>query len=101
MPRPKGLPKTGGRKPGSKTKLSKEVASRLNEMGCDPAAGLARLAMSTEKTEPKISSFCYGKLMEYVYPKLSAIDHRLVDAEGKDRSLLDEFDRMVEMASGA
>lgn len=100
MPRPKGLPKTGGRKKGITAKLSKEVASRLNEMGCDPVGGLADLGMSAD-IDPSVRRAAYAELMKYIYPRLSAIDHRLVDAEGRDRSVLSEFDRLVAAAEAA
>ncbi len=95
--RPPGLPKTGGRKKGTPSKLSKEVTSRLNEMGCDPVAILAEIALD-KKVETGIRRSAASELMKYSYPKLSAIDHRLVDAEGKDRTILDEFDRLVQLA---
>lgn len=69
-------------------------------MGCDPVAGLAGLAMDT-KQDSNVRRAAYAELMKYTYPRLSAIDHRLVDAEGRDRSVLSEFDRFVAAAEAA
>ena len=99
MPFVKGMkrPPGAGRKSGSPTKLSKEVTSRLNELGCDPVGILASLAMD-EKVDDGVRRYAAAELMKYSYPRLSAIDHRLVDAEGKDRTLMGEFDRAVAAA---
>lgn len=104
MPFVKGMkrPSGAGRKAGglSPKTLSKQVAARLNELGCDPVEGLARLAMG-KQTDPSVQRAAYAELMKYTYPRLSAIDHRLVDAEGKDRSILSEFDAAVAAAEAA
>lgn len=66
-------------------------------MGCDPVAILAGLAMDV-KEEGQVRRAAAAELMKYTYPRLSSIDHRLVDAEGNDRSMLAEFDRLVQAA---
>jgi Fe2+ transport system protein FeoA len=74
--RPKGYPKTGGKKKGSVNKISlaKEVAARLEELGCDPIAGLATIA-----GDPAVDHYvrvrCYSELAQYLYPKRRAIEH--------------------------
>lgn len=40
-----GTPKTGGRQKGTPNKATKEVIAKLEEMGCDPIEGMARIAM--------------------------------------------------------
>jgi len=77
MPFHKGMPKVSGsgRKKGEPGKLAKDVATRLESMGCDPIAGLARIAMATEKSEPAVSAHCYSKLANKVYPDRKAVEH--------------------------
>lgn len=99
MPFKKGdkKPVGSGRVKGVPSKLSAQVAQRLNELGCDPVTGLARLAMG-ENEDSNVRRAAYAELMKYTYPRLTAIDHRLVDGEGKDRSLISEMDRLVALA---
>ncbi len=97
MPFTKGTPKpiNSGRQKGKQTRLSKEVASRLESMGCDPVAGMVRLAMD-EDMEPGIRARMFSELIQYIYPKLRATDHRFVDADGNDRAIqLGDVDKMV------
>lgn len=42
LPRPKGLPKTGGRLLGTPNKKTELVAKKLAKLGCDPIKGLVR-----------------------------------------------------------
>jgi hypothetical protein len=73
MPRPKGLPKTGGRARGTPNKTSRSVIEKLAELGCDPIEGLAAIAMSTN-TAPELKVRCYSELAQYAYPKRKAVD---------------------------
>ena len=41
--------KFGGRKPGSMNKRTKEIQDKLEELGCDPIEGLARIGMTAER----------------------------------------------------
>ena len=61
MPRPKGLPKTGGRRLGTPNKRTDELAEKLLELGCDPIEGLAKIA-GDEKTSPELRVRCYAEL---------------------------------------
>lgn len=76
MPFTKGQPRPNGagRKKGSPTKLSKEVASRLEALGCDPIEGMARVA-NDNTVEVAIRVRCYAELAQYVYPKRRATEH--------------------------
>ena len=89
MPFIKGQPrpKNAGRKKGAPGKLALDVSTRLESMGCDPIAGLARIARATEETDPAISAHCYAKLANKVYPDRKAVDNRLVDSDGNDTAL--------------
>jgi hypothetical protein len=76
MPFTKGMPRPpgAGRKRGSPTKLSKEVTSRLEEMGCDPVRILASIAMD-EKCETGIRRLAASDLMKYTYRQLRSVEH--------------------------
>lgn len=81
MPFVKGQkrPKGAGRKKGEPGKLARDVQSRLEELGCDPIAGLARIAKATEKSEPAVSAHCYKALANKIYPDRKAVEHAGVD----------------------
>jgi hypothetical protein len=73
MPRPKGLPKTGGRRLGTPNKRTLELVERLAELGCDPIDGLAKIALA-DATSPELKVRCYSELAQYVYPKRKSVD---------------------------
>jgi len=73
MPRPKGLPKTGGRRLGTPNKRTDELTEQLLRLGCDPVAGLAKIALD-DKTSPELKVRCYAELAQYVHPKRKAMD---------------------------
>ena len=73
MSRPRGLPKTGGRVSGTPNKRTQELAEKLQELGCDPIAGLAKIALADE-TAPELKVRCYAELAQYVHPKRKAMD---------------------------
>lgn len=74
MPRPKGLPKTGGRQPGTPNRKTHELAEKLDKLGCDPIEGLALIAIDKE-TAPELRVRCYAELAQYVYAKRKAVEH--------------------------
>ena len=74
MPRPKGLPKTGGRRSGTPNKRQHELVVKLEQLGCDPIAGLAQIAMASE-TAPELKVRCYAELAQYVHAKRKAVEH--------------------------
>jgi len=71
--RPRGLPKTGGRASGTPNKKSHELAEKLEELGCDPIEGLARIA-EDPATKPELKMRCYAELAQYVHPKRKAME---------------------------
>jgi hypothetical protein len=73
MPRPKGLPKTGGRRLGTPNKRTDELAAKLLELGCDPIEGLARIALADE-TPLELKVRCNSELAQYVHPKRKSAD---------------------------
>lgn len=66
--------KTGGRQKGTPNKLSLTVATRLEELGCDPIEGMARIAMDSKSPDDLRGRMC-AELANYVYPKRKAIEH--------------------------
>ena len=78
MPRPKGLPKTGGRQPGTPNRKTHELAEKLDKLGCDPIEGLALIAIDQE-TAPELKVRCYAELAQYVYAKRKAVEHLTED----------------------
>ncbi len=77
--------KTGGRKAGSKNKLKVEVESIKDEletrMGCDPIAGMARIAKHP-KASLDLQGRMYAELASYVYAKRKAVEHTGAAASG-------------------
>ena len=71
--------KTGGRVVGTPNRKTKEIAELLESLGCDPIAGMARIAME-EKNSPELRGRMYAELAQYVYPKRKAVEHSGDDA---------------------
>src|ERR1700726_5250372 len=65
--------KTGGRVKGTPNKGTVAVAARLEAIGCDPIAGMARIAMDS-KTPIDLRAKLYGELAQYIAPKRKAIE---------------------------
>lgn len=80
MPFQKGMRKVpgSGRKPGQTCRLAADVRTKLQEMGCDPIEGLARLAMDP-KSERPIVARCLTELAQYVYPKRRSVEISGID----------------------
>jgi Fe2+ transport system protein FeoA len=72
--RPPGLPKTGGRKKGIPNRASLTLRENLQAMGCDPGAGVAKIA-EDPKNPAAVRLQAYAILMPHMYPKLKPIDH--------------------------
>lgn len=73
MSRPKGLPKTGGRKKGFPYyKNGLPVEQLLDDLKHNPIANLARMA-DDEENPVQIRAWCEDKLAKYVKPQLSTI----------------------------
>lgn len=62
-----------GRPPGLPNKINRDLVATLDAMGCDPAIGLATIAMDT-KVKMDIRERAYGNLMKYVYPTKKAVE---------------------------
>ncbi len=58
-----GAPKTGGRRAGTPNKRPMEIATRLEELGCDPVEGMARIAMNP-KNKPELRGRMFAELTQ-------------------------------------
>lgn len=74
MPFQKGRAKTGGKKKGYINKLAATVREKLEELGCDPIEGMARIALD-EKNAIEVRVKCQSELANYIYPKRKAVEH--------------------------
>ena len=68
MPRPGGLPKTGGRKKGTPNKKTKDVMELLESMGCNPIERLVSIAEDPE-VDVAVRVRIYAELASYIFPK--------------------------------
>lgn len=71
--KPKGLPKSGGRKPGSVNRITADIMHTLAQLKCDPIRGMARIA-NNKKNEVGIRLHAYGRLAEYIYARRRAVE---------------------------
>jgi hypothetical protein len=65
--------KTGGRTSGTPNRKTQAVIDRLEELGCDPIEGMARIAMD-ETADLSIRAQMYKELAQYVASKRKAIE---------------------------
>jgi len=65
--------KTGGRQRGTPNRRTAEVAARLEELGCDPVEGMARIALDVSNP-PELRGRMFAELAQYVAAKRRAID---------------------------
>lgn len=68
--RPKGIPKTGGRKPGSGNKLQVELRLRIKQFLDN---NFNKIEKDFEKLEPEKRILFYEKLLNYVISKKTDI----------------------------
>ena len=68
--------KSGGRESGTPNKRTQEVKDRLEELGCDPIEGMAKLAMNDD-TPKELRGQMYKELAQYVAPKRRAIEQEI------------------------
>src|SRR5690348_16727155 len=78
MSRPRGLPRTGGRTAGTPNRNTRALIEKLEELGCDPIEGLAKVALDPT-TKPELKVRCFAELAQYIYPKRKAIDFAAAD----------------------
>lgn len=56
MPRPAGLPKTGGRKPGSRNKVTADVKEAAQAHTTDAIKELARIMLKSESDAARVAA---------------------------------------------
>lgn len=66
-------PPNSGRKKGSGNRLNREAMARLEELGCDPLAGMAMIAADPSASK-ELRGKMYAELAQYIYPKRKAIE---------------------------
>lgn len=76
--RPKGLPKTGGRRPGSTNKKSISLQKMCEDKGINPFEKL--LEYLEHPCEPALRLQAIKEACKYIYPQLRSID---VSVQGK------------------
>jgi hypothetical protein len=80
--RPKGLPKTGGRKKGSSNKLSArakaavyDARAMMDAQGFDPIQAMMRVAQKAEaEGDGPLAMSGYKEIAKYYAPQLKAIE---------------------------
>jgi hypothetical protein len=79
----KGRAKTGGKSLGCKHKITRDVAGLLDELGCNPIEGMARIALDPKASEP-IKARMLAELAKYTVPQL-----RSVEVTGRDGNAIE------------
>jgi hypothetical protein len=82
MPFVKGHARVGGRQKGAKpnrvivisAQLAKDPRVRLEELGCDPLAGLARIGAACEETDPGIARLAYSDLASFLWARKKSVE---------------------------
>ncbi len=88
--------KTGGRKQGTKNKVSASVRDRLNVLKCDPIEQLviiARQAQAQANDDLHLAVTVYKDLAAYVAPKLKSVE--LIESVAPPEKLEVIFTRAV------
>lgn len=92
--RPKGLPKTGGRKVGTPNKVTRNARAQIGELLDGKSHLLPKWLEAVRKQEgPGAAINAYAKLLEYHVPKLArteiqgnltvGLEHLLLEAAAK------------------
>jgi len=74
--------KTGGRVAGTPNKKTLDVIERLEQLGCDPIEGMAKIAMDAANP-PELRGRMFSELAQYVVPKRKAIEHSTDGSSGQ------------------
>ncbi len=85
MPRPIGLPKTGGRKKGTPNKETIDLQGALSLQGFDP---LNKLLELLPQLSPEKQVGVLMELMGYLFPKRKAIDFIVPSAQPDTRVIV-------------
>lgn len=74
--RPKGQPKSGGRKTGTPNKVSKAAREVVSEMIEQEATHFATAMREIYENDKPLFAALYIKMLPYVTPKLNSVDFR-------------------------
>jgi hypothetical protein len=78
--------KTGGRVAGTPNRKTREIGELLESLNCNPIEGMVRIAMNPEASL-ELRGRMHAELAQYVYPKRKALDHQMLDDNGKPAKL--------------
>jgi hypothetical protein len=73
--------KTGGRTAGTPNKRTLDVIERLDQLGCDPIEGMAKIALDPQNPV-ELRARMFSDLAQYVAPKRRAMEHSPSDGTG-------------------
>ena len=76
MPRPKGLPKTGGRRPGSRNRDARLVDAAASRWGITPKEYFLRIMRDPKATQER-RDWAAAQAAPYVHPRLQAIESKV------------------------
>ena len=91
MAKPKGIPKTGGRKAGVGNKTTVDVRNAIALIAQDNAGNFARWLNEVASEDPAKAADLYLKAIEYHIPKLARSE-----TTGKDGGPVDHTFRWLE-----
>lgn len=87
--------KTGGRKKGTPNRIDKEIKERFADFLLHSTLNIEKLWDNLEKESARDALNAIKDFAEFVLPKQSRVDNRLVDEEGKDRNIEVTVNRIV------
>ncbi len=73
-PKPPNSGRRKGQTPKKLLVLARDVALRLEELGCDPIEGLVKIA-NNKKADFGTRAKCFADLAQFVYPKRKSVEH--------------------------
>lgn len=90
--RPKGIPKTGGRKKGSRNKASAAKAAEIAASGLTPLDYMLDVMRNAEMPPDRRDDMAKAAA-PYVHPKLGAIEHTGKDGDPIKMAFVTDADR--------
>ena len=86
MPRPRGLPKTGGRQKGIANKRTRDIADAAMAQGLTPLEYMLAV-LRDETVEPERRDEMANAAAPYLHPRLAAIEAKLSVAVDHETAL--------------
>jgi len=100
VPRPKGLPKTGGRQKGIANKRTRDIAEAAMAQGLTPLEYMLNV-LRDETVEPERRDEMAKAAAPYLHPRLAAIEAKLSVAVDHETALDQLEASPVRAATGA